>query len=69
MWYLLLTEETGSKVRGFVEDVLTFIILYNNLIPIRLVIPVHQAGILLIHVTIQFNRYHGGSQISASCSD
>lgn len=35
MWYLLLSEKSGNKARAFVEDVLTFIILYNNLIPIR----------------------------------
>lgn len=35
MWYLLLQDDSTSKIRSFVEDVLTFIILYNNLIPIR----------------------------------
>lgn len=34
MWYLFLGQQ-GGKVKIFVEDVLTFIILYNNLIPIR----------------------------------
>jgi phospholipid-transporting ATPase len=34
MWYLLLNEQ-GSKAKIFIEDMLTFIILYNNLIPIR----------------------------------
>lgn len=34
MWYLFLGEQ-GGAVKVFVEDVLTFIILYNNLIPIR----------------------------------
>lgn len=34
MWYLFLSEQ-GNAVRLFVEDILTFIILYNNLIPIR----------------------------------
>jgi phospholipid-transporting ATPase len=33
MWYVDL-ESQGNKVRAFVEDILTFIILYNNLIPI-----------------------------------
>lgn len=35
MWYLLLSEKSSNKARSFIEDVLTFIILYNNLIPIR----------------------------------
>lgn len=34
MWYLFLGQQ-GGKAKIFVEDVLTFIILYNNLIPIR----------------------------------
>lgn len=38
MWYLLLGENSSSKIRTFVEDVLTFIILYNNLIPISLIV-------------------------------
>lgn len=33
MWYVML-ETKGNKAKAFVEDVLTFIILYNNLIPI-----------------------------------
>lgn len=37
MWYLFLGSQ-GGKAKIFVEDVLTFIILYNNLIPIRFVI-------------------------------
>lgn len=36
MWYLFLSEQ-GGAVKIFFEDVLTFIILYNNLIPIRYV--------------------------------
>ena len=35
MWYLLLGDDNTSRIKVFVEDVLTFIILYNNLIPIR----------------------------------
>ena len=38
MWYLFLQDQ-GNTVRLFVEDILTFIILYNNLIPIRSVPP------------------------------
>lgn len=37
MPYLLLNEDSTNRVKAFVEDVLTFIILYNNLIPIRCV--------------------------------
>ncbi|CUA74534.1 phospholipid-translocating ATPase [Rhizoctonia solani] len=37
-WYLLATESAGGRAKGFVEDILTFVILYNNLIPISLIV-------------------------------
>ncbi|CAE6467336.1 hypothetical protein ACGC1H_005047 [Rhizoctonia solani] len=37
-WYLLAAELTGNRAKGFVEDILTFVILYNNLIPISLIV-------------------------------
>ncbi|WVR06936.1 hypothetical protein IAU60_003972 [Kwoniella sp. DSM 27419] len=36
-WYLRLAGEQPNKARQFIEDLLTFIILYNNLIPISLI--------------------------------
>ncbi|UOH79359.1 hypothetical protein LQV05_000363 [Cryptococcus neoformans] len=36
-WYLRLGDENKNKARQFIEDILTFIILYNNLIPISLI--------------------------------
>ncbi|EPQ26729.1 uncharacterized protein PFL1_05708 [Pseudozyma flocculosa PF-1] len=38
MRYLLLNEDSAGKARRFVEDVLTFVIAYNNLIPISLIV-------------------------------
>ncbi|KAF7800091.1 hypothetical protein EIP86_011334 [Pleurotus ostreatoroseus] len=37
-WYLLESDSIGSRAKSFVEDILTFIILYNNLIPISLIV-------------------------------
>ncbi|KIJ26520.1 hypothetical protein M422DRAFT_272396 [Sphaerobolus stellatus SS14] len=37
-WYLLVQESAGSKAATFVLDILTFVILYNNLIPISLIV-------------------------------
>ncbi|KAF9453983.1 phospholipid-translocating P-type ATPase [Macrolepiota fuliginosa MF-IS2] len=37
-WYLFETSSLSGRARGFVEDILTFIILYNNLIPISLIV-------------------------------
>lgn len=40
MKYLLLSEDSKGKARLFVEDILTFIIAYNNLIPISLIVTI-----------------------------
>ncbi|KAI0053249.1 calcium transporting ATPase [Auriscalpium vulgare] len=37
-WYLMETTSLGGRAKGFIEDILTFIILYNNLIPISLIV-------------------------------
>ncbi|TBU23842.1 phospholipid-translocating P-type ATPase [Dichomitus squalens] len=37
-WYLLEQSTVSGRAKGFIEDILTFIILYNNLIPISLIV-------------------------------
>ncbi|KAG5636641.1 hypothetical protein H0H81_007350 [Sphagnurus paluster] len=37
-WYLFESSSITGRAKGFVEDILTFIILYNNLIPISLIV-------------------------------
>ncbi|KAF7298099.1 P-type phospholipid transporter [Mycena chlorophos] len=37
-WYLFETTSIAGRAQSFVEDILTFIILYNNLIPISLIV-------------------------------
>ncbi|PPQ62936.1 hypothetical protein CVT24_006176 [Panaeolus cyanescens] len=37
-WYLVEAATLTGRAKGFVEDILTFIILYNNLIPISLIV-------------------------------
>ncbi|KAF8070424.1 calcium transporting ATPase [Lyophyllum atratum] len=37
-WYLFETSTLTGRAKGFIEDILTFIILYNNLIPISLIV-------------------------------
>ncbi|CCM04383.1 uncharacterized protein FIBRA_06558 [Fibroporia radiculosa] len=37
-WYLYETSGLGDRAKQFIEDILTFIILYNNLIPISLIV-------------------------------
>jgi phospholipid-transporting ATPase len=40
MKYLLLSSDSKGKARIFVEDILTFVIAYNNLIPISLIVTI-----------------------------
>ncbi|KAF5345280.1 hypothetical protein D9758_008433 [Tetrapyrgos nigripes] len=51
-WYLLETSSLGARAKGFIEDILTFIILYNNLIPISLI------------VTMEFVKYNQAQLIN-----
>jgi phospholipid-transporting ATPase len=37
-WYLVETASLSDRAKQFIEDILTFIILYNNLIPISLIV-------------------------------
>lgn len=37
-WYLFEKSSVSGRARQFIEDILTFIILYNNLIPISLIV-------------------------------
>ncbi|KAF9228273.1 phospholipid-translocating P-type ATPase [Gyrodon lividus] len=37
-WYLFQSNTFSGRAKAFVEDILTFIILYNNLIPISLIV-------------------------------
>ncbi|KDR75257.1 hypothetical protein GALMADRAFT_249254 [Galerina marginata CBS 339.88] len=37
-WYLFEATSLTGRAKGFIEDILTFIILYNNLIPISLIV-------------------------------
>ncbi|KAE9408669.1 calcium transporting ATPase [Gymnopus androsaceus JB14] len=37
-WYLVETTTLSARAKTFIEDILTFIILYNNLIPISLIV-------------------------------
>ncbi|PLW36136.1 hypothetical protein PCANC_16682 [Puccinia coronata f. sp. avenae] len=38
LWYIMQAESGKDKTTSFIEDILTFIILYNNLIPISLIV-------------------------------
>ncbi|WVO16102.1 hypothetical protein L204_103768 [Cryptococcus depauperatus] len=67
-WYLRLGNESRNKARQFVEDILTFIILYNNLIPISLimtmeVVKFQQASL----INSDLDMYHAPTDTPALC--
>lgn len=68
MWYLLLGEDTGSRAKFFIEDILTFIILYNNLIPISLIVTMEvvkfQQAIL---INSDLDMYYAPTDTPALC--
>ncbi|KAK9899263.1 aminophospholipid-transporting P-type ATPase [Cystobasidium minutum MCA 4210] len=67
MWYVML-ETKGNKAKAFVEDVLTFIILYNNLIPISLIVTMEvvkfQQAIL---INSDLDMYYAPTDTPALC--
>jgi phospholipid-transporting ATPase len=67
MWYIDV-EAQGSKVKNFIEDILTFIILYNNLIPISLIVTMEvvkfQQAIL---INSDLDMYHAPTDTPALC--
>ncbi|KAG0145463.1 hypothetical protein CROQUDRAFT_45753 [Cronartium quercuum f. sp. fusiforme G11] len=69
MWYLMQVQAAeGSKLKSFIEDILTFIILYNNLIPISLIVTMEvvkfqQAAL----INSDLDMYYGPTDTSALC--
>lgn len=68
MQYLLLENATQSKARTFVEDILTFIIAYNNLIPISLIVTIevikYQQAVL---INSDLDMYYAPTDTPALC--
>ncbi|WVQ80831.1 hypothetical protein IAT38_002938 [Cryptococcus sp. DSM 104549] len=67
-WYLRLGNESTNKARQFIENILTFIILYNNLIPISLimtmeVVKFQQASL----INSDLDMYHAPTDTPALC--
>lgn len=68
MKYLLLNQEGKGKARQFVEDILTFVIAYNNLIPISLIVTVevvkYQQAML---INSDLDMYYAPTDTPALC--
>lgn len=69
MWYLLEPATAGGgKLTTFIEDILTFIILYNNLIPISLIVTMEvvkfQQAVL---INSDLDMYYSVSDTPALC--
>ncbi|KAI0031845.1 calcium transporting ATPase [Vararia minispora EC-137] len=67
-WYLLESTSISGRARGFIEDILTFIILYNNLIPISLIVTIEvvkfQQALL---INSDLDMYHLRTDTPAVC--
>ncbi|ORX35777.1 putative calcium transporting ATPase [Kockovaella imperatae] len=66
-WYLR-GDVSGNKAKQFIEDILTFIILYNNLIPISLIMTIEvvkfwQASL----INSDLDMYHAPTDTPALC--
>ncbi|EST09357.2 P-type ATPase, A domain protein [Kalmanozyma brasiliensis GHG001] len=68
MKYLLLAEEGKSRATQFIEDILTFVIAYNNLIPISLIVTVevvkYQQAML---INSDLDMYYAPTDTPALC--
>ncbi len=68
MKYLLLNDEAKGKARQFIEDILTFVIAYNNLIPISLIVTVevvkYQQAML---INSDLDMYYAPTDTPALC--
>lgn len=68
MQYLLLDDESKGMARIFVEDILTFIIAYNNLIPISLIVTIevikYQQAML---INSDLDMYYAPTDTPALC--
>ncbi|KAG1764931.1 Ca-transporting ATPase [Suillus occidentalis] len=61
-WYLVEPSTFTGKAKAFIEDILTFIILYNNLIPISLIVTMeHNSS------TPDLDMYYAPSDTPALC--
>lgn len=68
MSYLYLSDDARGKARVFVEDILTFVIAYNNLIPISLIVTMevvkYQQSVL---INSDLDMYYAPTDTPALC--
>ncbi|CAG7854737.1 Probable phospholipid-transporting ATPase DRS2 [Serendipita indica DSM 11827] len=67
-WYLLLKEVQSNRASQFVQDILTFIILYNNLIPISLIVTMEVVKFQQAQlINFDLDMYHEKTDTPALC--
>ncbi|TYJ54546.1 hypothetical protein B9479_004773 [Cryptococcus floricola] len=69
-WYLRLGDDNKNKARQFIEDFLTFIILYNNLIPISHVLIMTMEVVKFQQASLinsDLDMYHAPTDTPALC--
>ncbi|KAA1470665.1 calcium transporting ATPase [Dentipellis sp. KUC8613] len=67
-WYLLETTSLSGRAKGFIEDILTFVILYNNLIPISLIVTMEVVKFQQAQlINSDLDMYYGKTDTPALC--
>ncbi|KAI0070017.1 phospholipid-translocating P-type ATPase [Panus rudis PR-1116 ss-1] len=67
-WYLFETPSVGDRAKGFIEDILTFIILYNNLIPISLIVTMEVVKLQQAQlINFDLDMYYAKTDTPALC--
>ncbi|KAG1759756.1 hypothetical protein EDD22DRAFT_782131, partial [Suillus occidentalis] len=67
-WYLVESSTFTGKAKAFIEDILTFIILYNNLIPISLIITMEVVKFQQAQlINANLDMYYAPSDTPALC--
>ncbi|KAF5351676.1 hypothetical protein D9756_007514 [Leucocoprinus leucothites] len=67
-WYLFEQNSLSGRARGFIEDILTFIILYNNLIPISLIVTMEVVKFQQAqYINSDLDMYYAKTDTAALC--
>ncbi|KAM6501949.1 calcium transporting ATPase [Amanita muscaria] len=67
-WYLFETTSLSGRAKGFIEDILTFIILYNNLIPISLIVTMEVVKFQqALYINFDLDMYYAKTDTPALC--
>ncbi|KAF8629398.1 hypothetical protein AX15_003453 [Amanita polypyramis BW_CC] len=67
-WYLIESSSFTSRAQSFIEDILTFVILYNNLIPISLIVTMEVVKFQqALFINFDLDMYYARTDTPALC--